>query len=180
MALKATIHKFELQVADMDRGHYDTHALTIARHPSETVERMMIRVLAFAMTAHERLQFGGGVSTADEPDLWRRDLTGAIEEWIELGLPDPRRVRQACGRAGLVRVILYGGQKAGTWWEQERGGLERHRNLVVTRLLPDQTAALAALGERSGSLQCNIQDGEAWMMRGDETVHVTPQVLFGA
>jgi len=180
MALKATIHKFELQVADMDRGHYETHALTIARHPSETVERMMIRVLAFAMAAHERLQFGGGVSTADEPDLWRHDLTGAIEEWIELGLPDPRRVRRACGRAGLVRVILYGGQKAATWWEQERGGLERHRNLVVTRLLPDQTAALAALGERSGSLQCNIQDGEAWMMRGDETVHVTPEALFGA
>lgn len=180
MALKSTIHKYDLQIADMDRGYYENHALTIARHPSETVERMMIRVLAFAMAAHERLQFGGGVSTADEPDLWRRDLTGDIEEWIELGLPDPRRLHKACGRAGLVRVHLYGGQKAATWWEQERSGLERHRNLVVTRLLPEQTEALAGLGERSGSLQCNIQDGDAWMMRGETMVHVTPLVLFGA
>lgn len=180
MALKPTIHKFDLQIADMDRGYYEPHTLTIARHPSETVERMMIRVLAFAMNAHERLQFGGGVSTTDEPDLWRRDLTGDLEEWIELGLPDPRRIHKACGRSELVRVITYGGPKATTWWEQERSGLERHRNLIVTRLPQEQTEALAALGERNGHLQCNIQDGEAWVIRGDVTVQVTPEILFGA
>ena len=180
MALKATIFKVDLEIADMDRGYYASHALTIARHPSETNERMMIRVLAFALCADERLEFGGGVSTADEPDLWRRSLSGEIEQWIELGQPDPRRIHKACGRADTVRVYLYGGTKAATWWEQERAGLERHDNLTVTLLPPEQTAALAELAERGISLQCNIQDGEAWMIRDATSVHVAPLLLFGA
>lgn len=179
MSLKPTIHKFNLQIADMDRGYYEPHVLTVARHPSESVERMMVRVLAFAMTAHERMQFGGGLSTTDEPDLWRRDLIGDIEEWIELGLPDPRRIHKASGRSACVRVILYGGQKATTWWDQEKAGLRRHRNLIVMRLPPEQTEALAALGERNGHLQFNIQDGDVWVMRGETTVQVTPEILFG-
>jgi uncharacterized protein YaeQ len=134
VALKATIFKVALEIADMDRGYYAPHALTIARHPSETSERMMIRVLVFALCAHERLEFGGGVSTADEPDLWRKGLSGEIEEWIELGQPDPRRIQKACGRAGSVRLYLYGGTKAATWWAQERPRLERHRNLSVFSL----------------------------------------------
>src|SRR4029079_1068020 len=131
VAVKATIFKVDLEIADMDRGYYASHALTIARHPSETSERMMIRVLAFARSAHERLEFGAGISTADQPDLWRRSLVGDIGEWIELGQPDPRRIHKACGRADRVLVYLYGGMKAATWWEQERAGLERHSNLVV-------------------------------------------------
>jgi uncharacterized protein YaeQ len=179
LALKSTIFKVELQIADMDRGYYDTHALTLARHPSETSERMMIRVLAFALCADERLEFGAGISTADQPDLWRRSLTGEIEQWIEIGQPDPRRIHKSCGRADSVRVYLYGGNKAATWWEQERSGLERHTNLAVTLLLAEQTAQLAELADRSISLQCNIQDGEVWMMREARSVHVTPRVLFG-
>ena len=102
MALKATIFKADLQIADMDRSYYANHALTIARHPSETDERMMVRVLAFALNAHERLEFGKGLSSDDAPDLWLKDLTGAIECWIDVGLPDERRGRGACGRAGRV------------------------------------------------------------------------------
>jgi len=180
MALKATIFKVDLEIADMDRGYYGSHALTIARHPSETNERMMIRVLAFALCADERLQFGGGVSTAEEPDLWRKSLTGDIEQWVELGQPDPRRIHKACGRADSVRVYLYGGTKAATWWEQERRGLERHGNLRVTQLAAEQTAQLGELAERGVSLQCNIQDGEVWMIRDTQTVHVTPTTLLGA
>ena len=88
--LKSTIFKINLNVADMDRGYYADHALTVARHPSETSERMMVRVLAFALHASERLEFGKGISTDDEPALWERDLTGRITEWIEVGLPDER------------------------------------------------------------------------------------------
>ena len=99
MALKSTIFRVSLQVADMDRHHYGEHALTVARHPSETDERMMVRLAAFALNAHERLAFGGGISTEDEPALWRRDLTGAIEQWIDVGLPEARDLRRACGRA---------------------------------------------------------------------------------
>ena len=88
MALKATIHKVQLQIADMDRHYYADHALTVAQHPSETDERMMVRLLAFALNADASLTFGRGVSTEGEPDLWRKDLTDAIEVWIQLGQPD--------------------------------------------------------------------------------------------
>jgi len=179
MALKATIFKIQIAVADMDRDHYGDYSLTIARHPSETNERMMLRVLAFALSAGERLEFGGGVSTPDEPDLWSRDLRGDIQEWIELGQPDPRRIRKACGRAAKVRVYLYGGMKASTWWEQERASLLRHDNLTVAMLAPDETAALADLADRGLSLQCNIQDGEVWMIGADRTVRVMPVRLLG-
>ena len=100
MALKATIFKAELQVSNVDRNYYGDHALTIARHPSETDERMMVRVLAFALHAHPALAFGKGIGADDEPDLWQKDLTGAVDLWIDVGQPDDRRIRRACGRAG--------------------------------------------------------------------------------
>ncbi len=175
MALKATIFKIELNIADMDRGYYESHALTLARHPSETDERLMVRVLAFALNADARLEFGGGVSTDDEPDLWRKSLTGEIEQWIDLGQPDPRRVRKACGRADAVCLYCYGGNKAATWWAQQQSLLAQSRNLSVLNLPLSQTVALAALAERNISLQCNVQDGEVWVLRGAASVHVTPE-----
>ena len=108
MALKATICKASLQVADVDRNYYAEHALTVARHPSETDERMMARLLALALNAHERLTFCKGLSDTDEPDLWQKDLTGAIEHWIEVGQPDDKRLLRACGRAEKVTVYAYG------------------------------------------------------------------------
>ena len=118
MALKATIFKAALQIADMDRGYYAEHPLTIARHPSETDERMMLRVLAFALHAGPGLAFGRGLSTDDEPDLWQRDLTGAIRLWIDVGLPDEKLVRRACGRADEVVVYAYG-RGADLWWSAQ-------------------------------------------------------------
>src|SRR5258708_39391271 len=109
MALKATIFKAELHIADMERGYYQDHSLTVARHPSETDERMMVRLLAFALNADATLAFGAGLSTDDEPDLWRKDLTGSIETWIDVGLPDEKRIRKACGRAAEVLVYSYVG-----------------------------------------------------------------------
>ena len=105
MALRATIYKADLSVADMDRGYYADHSLTIAKHPSETEERMMVRLLAFALRADAALAFGRGLSTEDDPDLLRSDLTGAIDTWIDVGWPDERRVRRACGRAREVLVV---------------------------------------------------------------------------
>jgi len=180
MALKATIFKIDLNIADMDRGYYESHALTLARHPSETDERLMVRVLAFALNAHSRLEFGGGVSTDDEPDLWRKSLSGEIEQWIDLGQPDPRRVRKACGRANAVCLYCYGGNKAATWWGQQGSLLAQSRNLGVFNLPLEQTAALADLADRNISLQCNVQDGEVWLLRGVASVHVTPQCWLAA
>ena len=108
MALKSTIFKAELSIADIDRGYYRNHALTVARHPSETDERMMMRLLAFALHADDALEFGRGLSAEHEPDLWRRDLTGTVEQWIEVGLPEEREIRKACGRAREVHVLAYG------------------------------------------------------------------------
>jgi uncharacterized protein YaeQ len=104
MSLRPTIHKASLDVSDLDRQYYATHALTIARHPSETDERMMVRLLAFALFAEDALAFGAGLSDSDEPDLWAKDLTGDVQLWVEIGQPDPRIVRKAVRRARQVVV----------------------------------------------------------------------------
>lgn len=172
MALKATIFKAELQIADMDRNYYHDHILTIARHPSETDERMMVRLLAFALHADESLSFGQGLSADDEPDLWQKDLTGAIECWIDVGLPDEKLIRKACGRARQVFVYCYGGRGADIWWGQNNGKLERLENLVVMNLPPSATQALAGLAQRNMQLQCTIQDGQIWFSDKNVTVQV--------
>ena len=163
MALKATIFKAELQIAAMDRHYYHDHALTLARHASETDERMMVRLLAFALHAHKALVFGKGRSADDEPDLWQKDLTGVIETWIDVGQPDERRIRKACGRANQVFVYTYGGRSADIWWEQNSGNLERIKNLTVMNLPLDTSRALAKLVQRSMQLHCTIQDGQIWL-----------------
>jgi len=177
MALKSTIFKAELQISDLDRHYYAAHALTLARHPSETDERMMVRLLAFALFAHERLEFGRGLSTEDEPALWRKDLTGAVELWIEVGLPDERDIRKACGKANRVAVLCYGGRGADLWWTQNREKLERLHNLEVLGLPAEAAQDLAALASRSMSLQCTIQDGQIWIGSDERTAHLEPVVL---
>lgn len=171
MALKATIFKADLQVSDMDRNYYADHALTIARHPSETDERMMVRLLAFALHAHEFLTFGKGLSTDDEPDLWQKDLTGAIDLWIEVGQPDEKRILKACGKA--ARVVVYPYSSAShVWWSQTAGKVERAKNLSVFNLPASASTALAKLAQRTMQLQCTIQDGQIWFSGGDQTVHI--------
>jgi uncharacterized protein YaeQ len=177
MALKSTIVKAELSVADIDRGYYRDHALTIARHPSETDERMMVRLLAFALHADDALQFGRGLSAEDEPDLWRRDLTGAIDQWIEVGLPDEREVRKACGRAREVHVLAYGGRAVDLWWQSARDKLQRQERLTVTEMPLEASRALAQLAGRSMRLQVTIQEGHVFVADGATSVPVELRVL---
>lgn len=176
MALKATVVKAQLQVSDMDRHYYQTHALTVAQHPSETELRLMVRLLAFALYAHERLEFGRGVSSDEEPDLWRKSLTGEIEQWIELGAPDESRIRKACGRAREVIVVGYAGRASDLWWEKNGAGLARCSNLTVIDLPPGTADALAGLYGKSMALQCLLQDGEVQVMSDAGTVSVAPVV----
>ena len=177
MALKSTIFKADLSVADIDRGYYRDHAMTIARHPSETDERMMVRLLAFALNADDALAFGRGLSTDDEPDLWRRDLTGAIEQWIDVGLPDEREVRKACGRAREVAILAYGGRAVDLWWEGSRDKLERVDRLAVSEVPFEASRALAQLAARSMRLQATIQEGDVVIGNGATTVSMTLRVL---
>jgi uncharacterized protein YaeQ len=180
MALKASIHKVRLRVADMDRHYYAEHVLTVARHPSETDERMMLRVLAFACHADAALAFGRGVSTADEPDLWLHDSSGGIRAWIQLGQPDERAIRRACGRAGRVFLYTYGGQAAEVWWTQSRARLANIGNLTVIDVAPASSRALATLAAKSLQLDVTLQDGQAWVADGERAIEVKMQVRQSA
>jgi uncharacterized protein YaeQ len=180
MALKATICKAELHIADMERGYYHDHTVTVARHPSETDERMMVRLLAFALHADDTLAFGAGLSTDDEPDLWRKDLTGSIQTWIDVGLPDEKRIRKACGRADAVFVYSYGGHAAQLWWQQVGDKLARSHKLTVIELPQAGTRPLAGLAARNMKLQVTIQDGQVWVADDRESVQLDPRTILAA
>jgi uncharacterized protein YaeQ len=171
MALKATIYKADLQIADMDRNYYTTHALTMARHPSETDERMMIRLMAFAIHADEALSFTKGLFDVDEPDLWQKDLTGAIQLWIEVGQPDEKRLMKACGRSEQVIVYCYSATSH-IWYKQIASKLERAKNLTIINIDSDASARLEKLAQRTMQLQCTIQDGQIWITDGTDTIEM--------
>ncbi|MCW4454014.1 YaeQ family protein [Flavobacterium sp. MXW15] len=175
MALTATVRKAELQISDMDRGYYAAHSLTLAQHPSETDERLMVRLLAFALNADERLEFGRGLSVEDEPDLWRRDYTGDIELWIDVGQPDESRLRKASGRARQVLLVNYGGRAADLWWDKNAGALNKLGSLQVLDLPPEFVAGLGALVERSMRFDVMIQDGEVQLISDNAHLSLIPQ-----
>lgn len=179
MATNATIYKAVLQISDLDRQYFQDHTLTLARHPSETAERMMVRVLAFALHADEALSFGRGVGTEDEPALWQRDATGAIDLWIEIGQPDERTMRQACGRSKQVVVYVYGTRITEAWWENQRTSLDRLKNLAVVLLPMGNIRVLAEMTSPSMQLQLTIQDGQIWIADGTQTLHLELQRLKG-
>lgn len=167
MALKATIYKAELEVVDMDRDYYATHRLTLACHPSETGERLMVRLLAFALNAHERLEFGKGISDSDEPDLWLKDLAGDVQLWIELGHPDERLLARALGRSPRVIVYAYSARPE-PWWDPIRQRFAGERKLSVHHVSAGSARDLARMSRASMSLQCSIQDGQIWVRDDQE------------
>jgi len=182
MALKATIYKATVQVADMDRSVYATHTLTLALHPSETEERLMMRVLAHALLADaddgaDSLQAARGLSDADEPDLWQHDLSGQLLQWVEVGQPDDRRLAKACGRAGRVHVFAYA-SSVPVWWAALRNKVTRLSNLGVWQIPSAQSLALAALAQRSMQLQVTVQDGLVWVADGSRSIEVQPMPLW--
>jgi uncharacterized protein YaeQ len=180
MSPKAIVYKAELQISDIDRHYYQAHNLTLALHPSETEQRMMVRLLAFALNADEALSFGRGLSADDEPDLWQRNLTGEIDLWIEVGQPDEQRIRRACGRARKVIVYTYGGRGAQVWWDKIGSALARNKNLSVIDLPAEACEAIAALTERSMRLQCMIQDHQVQLMNDSTTVSIDPIVRIAS
>ncbi|TQS72697.1 YaeQ family protein [Rhodobacteraceae bacterium] len=174
MAQKSTIYKVELSVSDMDRHYYETHKLTVAKHPSETEERLMVRILAFALNAHEHLEMTKGLSTDDEPDIWQKSLSGELELWVTLGLPSEKLVRQSSGKADKVVIYSYGGRTAEMWWDKIQNSTNRFDNLQVFNLTDADTNALEKLASRAMKLQVNIQDGEVMISADDQIVYVTP------
>lgn len=157
MALKATIYKAAVNIADMNRHYYADHDLTIARHPSESDERAMLRLLAWSLHASAELLFTRGISTDDEPDIWQKNLSGEIETWIELGQPDEKRLRKACGRARQVFIYNYGSRTSDIWWQQYQDKVQRFNNLHIYRIPPEATE-LVKLIDKTMKLHCVIQD----------------------
>lgn len=180
MAIKSSISKVRLNLSDLDSDVYGDFNLAVARHPSETEARMMLRIIAFALHAHDRLEFGRGISTDDEPDLWLKDLTGEIELWVELGTPDPDRLRKACGRARKVVLYAYGERSVSVWWEKHAAALARFRNLAIHTISDADRDALAKLASSNLNLQCTISGGELWVTDAAQTVEVRPAVLRAA
>ena len=158
MALKATISKAELNIADMNRNYYHSHQFTLAQHPSETDERMMMRLVAFALNASADLSFTRGLSTDDEPEIWLKDLTDHILLWIELGQPDEKRIKKACSRSDQVIVYTYQSRSAQPWWQKIAPALRRFDNLQVVELTTISDVQIGSLAQRGMQLQCNIQD----------------------
>ena len=170
MSPKSTIFKVTLQIADLTRQYYGSHQLTLARHPSETDERLMIRLLAFALHAQEGLVFANGLTAEDEPDLWQKDLRGDIQLWVDVGLPDERQLRRACGRAQQVVLYIYGGRSAALWWQQNSSQLVRFSNLKVIQVPAATSQALARMAHRHMDLNCTIQDGQVWLADKDTAI----------
>jgi uncharacterized protein YaeQ len=175
MALKSTIYKIDLNIADMDRQYYAQHSLTLARHPSETDERVMVRLIAFTLFASESLVFGKGLSDDEEPDLWQKDLTGAIQLWIDVGLPTEKDIRKASRKSAQVAVMLYGGKIADMWWQQNSKGLLKLNNLTVINL-PD-TQELAKLAAKSINISCTVQDAEVLLSHDSGSFNIMPMIL---
>lgn len=174
MALTATIRKAELQISDMDRGYYATHNLTLAQHPSETDDRLMVRLLAFALNAGDRLEFGRGLSTDDEPDLWEHDYTGDILQWIDLGHPDESRIRKASNRSRQVQVVNYGGNASEIWWGKQGKGLARFDNLSVVDLDGEFVERWGQQIQRAMRWSVLIQDGEVQLLNDQIQLDVIP------
>lgn len=177
MAEKATIFKCELDVSNIDSHYYVSHAFTLAQHPSETVERLMLRVAVFALHAGPALTFGGGVSTPDEPALWSHDPTGSIIDWIDVGLPEPKAIKRAAGRARQVFVYAYG-RAAGPWWAQQGSEIRRLARVKVSLFDAETVAGLARLAERSMRLQCLVQDGESTLSNKHASVVLNRTTLL--
>ena len=177
MALKSTIFKATIQIADMNRNYYADHTLTIARHPSETDRRMMLRLLAFCINADDAMNFSKGISTDDEPDLWQHELNGEISHWIELGLPDERRIRKACSRARKVTIYTYNQRSFDVWWSQIENKLTRFDNLNIVNISDEELKQLETLVNRNMQLQCTIQDADIWLSDAENSAHVVPERL---
>lgn len=183
MTLKATIFKATLQIADMDRGVYADHAVTIARHPSETDERMMVRLLALALhlpadQGNGSLELAKDLWASDEPALLQRDLTGRIVHWIEVGQPDDKRMMRASGRSDLVTVLSFS-PSTPIWWEAVANKISRARNIAVWQIEFRESRALAQLAGRGMRLQVMVQDGLVTISDAERSLEITPRQLNG-
>lgn len=172
MALKATIYKAAVNIADMDRNFFHDASLTLAQHPSETEQRMMLRLLAWIYHADERLTFTRGLSAEDEPEIWRKNDHNGIELWVELGLPDEKRLKKACNQSREVVLYTYGERAAKVWWSQIEGKVRGFENLRIRYIEDELLTQLTAFGSRTMNLQATLQDGTIWLSDAQSNLEI--------
>ncbi len=176
MALNSTIYKVILEISDMDRHYYKQHKLTLAKHPSETDERLMVRILTFAMFADDELNFGKDINADDEPALYINDFTGASKLWIELGQPSERIIRKACNKSNKVILIIYG-KSPELWWKNNQNEFKLKNNLQVILLKTEETSNLATIADRTMNLTCTVEDGQITVINETKSVAIQPVEL---
>lgn len=176
MALKATVYKANINVADMSRNVYLDHSVTLAQHPSETEKRMMLRLLAWTMYADERLQFTKGLCVDSEPELWIKNYSDDIELWVELGLPDEKRLKKACTQAKEVVLFTYDDHAAAVWKSQLLNKLHPFKNLTIINIQDEILDAAADASSRTMSIQATMEDGQIWFSVGDKVISILPEV----
>jgi len=175
MAIKPTIYKARISLSDLERDYYDSINLTIAQHPSETLERMMVRVLAYCINAQADLELTKGLDEVDEPDLWVRTMDEQTLLWIDVGEPAPERVKKACNRARAVKVYSFN-TKSDVWWSQNEAKFGR-LEASVYRFGWESVEALAGLVERTMDLSVTITGDSAYIAADKGEVEVTWEVL---
>jgi uncharacterized protein YaeQ len=172
VAEKATIYKAKLAVSNIDRNKFGDYPLTIALHPSETIERMMVRILAFSYCAEEQLTFTRGLSSVDEPDLWLKHDDGRILQWIEVGQPMPDRLKKASGQAEAVRVFTYG-RGVDVWWKTHAAAILALPKVTIQYFSADELLALTSLVDKTMSLSVTITENIAYVSNESESLTVT-------
>jgi len=177
VAIKPTIYKVQLEIADSDRNCYASPAVTLARHPSETIERLAVRVLAFCLKYQEGLEFTRGLSSTDEPEIWRHSDAGVLEQWIELGQPEPSRLRKACGRCEDVVLFSYG-KSRDTWWQQNSAELSTMPRLEIWQFNWPQVELVSQLISRNTRLGVNVVGGMLYVDNGTSSCELELSLLL--
>ncbi|MGF1687932.1 YaeQ family protein [Photobacterium japonica] len=175
MAIKATIYKAQFNVADLDRHVYLDQSHTLACHPSETLQRLMLRLVMWGLNADEDLQFTKGLGEADEPALWTKSLTDEIDLWIDLGQPDEKRIKKAAHKAKKVIIATYGDNAAAIWWKQNKSKVTQFGNVSVVFFDDETLATLETMVERTMQLQLTIEGEQGWLSAGDKSCTLTPE-----
>lgn len=178
MSNQATVVKVNLEIADMDRNYYQGHRHTLARHTSESDQRFMARILAFALNASDSLAFASNNGAEDgEAELAEKDLIGDMRLWVSFGTPDEKRLRKASKQSRQVQLFAHGSDNVPSWWQQNKNALVRFQNLKIWQLSDSEITATAPFISRNMKLRCNISDGQLWLSNDAHSVTLAPRVL---
>ena len=180
MAENATIYRFTIDLTDLDRNVYEKLSVHVALHPSETLERMAMRVLAYCLNYDEQLSFTKGLSSDSEPDLWHKSYSDEIELWLELGLPDAKRIKKACSQSKQVKLYAYGGQGVNNWWDSIKKDVCKQGNITIYRFDLEPVENFAKGIARTTSLSCMIQDGSINLSWADQMQDITISEIYSS